>query len=151
MAIAVGDRAPDFELRSGEGETVRLSALRGRPVVLFFYPKDGTPGCTAEACAFRNSMARFQDLGATVLGISGDDVASHQRFARQHDLGFALLADAGNQIRRQFGVPSALFVLPGRVTYVIDADGIVQLVFNAMFDSDAHSREAIACLERLQA
>lgn len=151
MAIVVGDRAPDFELQSGEGEAVRLSALRGRPVVLFFYPKDGTPGCTAEACAFRNSLSRFQRLGATVLGISGDDVASHQRFARQHDLGFPLLADAGNRVRQQFGVPPALFVLPGRVTYVIDAEGVVQLVFNAMLDSEAHSREAIACLERLQA
>ena len=151
MAVAVGDRAPDFELPSNEGETVRLSALHGRPVVLFFYPKDDTPGCTAEACSFRDHLAQFQELGATVLGISGDDVASHRRFAGKHHLGFPLLADVGNHVRRQFGVPSTLFVLPGRVTYVIDADGIVQLVFNALLDSEAHIRQAKACLQRLQA
>ncbi len=148
MAIGVGDQAPDFELPSSQGGTIRLQALRGQAVVVFFYPKDDTPGCTTEACGFRDNLAQFQALGATVLGISGDDPESHQRFAAKHHLTFPLLADVGNGVRKRFGVPSAL-VLPGRVTYVIDREGVVRLVFNALFNAEAHVREARACLEQL--
>ena len=148
MAISVGDQAPDFALPSSQGGTIRLHDLRGQSVVLFFYPKDDTPGCTMEACDFRDNLAQFQTLGATVLGISGDDLQSHQRFAAKHNLTFPLLADVGNGVRKQFGVPSVMF-LPGRVTYVIDPEGVVRLVFSAMLNAKAHVREARTCLEQL--
>ena len=148
MAIGVGDQAPDFELPSSQGGTVRLQDLRGQPVVLFFYPKDDTPGCTTEACSFRDNLTHFQTLGAAVLGISGDDVESHKRFAAKHNLAFPLLADVGNGVRKRFGVPSALF-LPGRVTYVVDGDGAVRLVFNALLNATAHVQQARRCLEQL--
>ena len=96
MAIGVGGQAPDFELPSSQGGTVRLQDLRGQAVVVFFYPKDDTPGCTMEACGFQDNLAHFQTLGATVLGISGDTLESHQRFAAKHNLTFPLLADVGN-------------------------------------------------------
>lgn len=148
MAIGVGDQAPDFELPSSQGGTVRLQDLRGQAVVVFFYPKDDTPGCTAEARSFRDNLAQFRDLGAAVLGVSGDDLESHQRFAAKHDLTFPLLADMGNGLRKRFGVPSTMF-LPGRVTYVIDPEGVVRLVFNALLNAKAHVQQARACLEQL--
>ncbi len=148
MAIGVGDQAPDFELPSSQGGTVRLQDLRGQAVVVFFYPKDDTPGCTAEACGFRDNLAQFQALGAAVLGISGDDLESHQRFAAKHNLTFPLLADSGNGVRKRFGVPSTMF-LPGRVTYVIDPEGVVRLVFNALLNAKAHVQQARTCLEQL--
>jgi peroxiredoxin Q/BCP len=117
---------------------------------LFFYPKDETPGCTAEVCAFRDSHADIASLGAEVWGVSGDDSASHQRFAQRHSLPFPLLIDRDNRLRQAFGVPSVLGLLPGRVTYVIDAAGVVRHVFNNLLDGPAHRREAIAALQRLQ-
>ena len=148
MAIGVGDQAPDFELPSSQGGTVRLQDLRGQPVVVFFYPRDDTPGCTTEACHFRDNLTHFQTLGATVLGVSGDDLESHERFAAKHNLAFPLLADTGNGVRKRFGVPSAMF-LPGRVTYVIDREGVVRLVFNALLNARAHVQQARTCLEQL--
>ncbi|MCY4359804.1 MAG: peroxiredoxin [Cyanobacteria bacterium MAG APA_bin_95] len=148
MAIGVGDQAPDFELPSSQGGTVRLQDLRGQPVVVFFYPRDDTPGCTTEACHFRDNLTHFQTLGATVLGVSGDDLESHKRFAAKHNLAFPLLADTGNGVRKRFGVPSAMF-LPGRVTYVIDRKGVVRLVFNALLNARAHVQQARTCLEQL--
>ncbi|KKZ13397.1 MAG: alkyl hydroperoxide reductase [Candidatus Synechococcus spongiarum 15L] len=148
MAIGVGDQAPDFELPSSQGGTVRLQDLRGQPVVVFFYPRDDTPGCTTEACHFRDNLTHFQTLGATVLGVSGDDLESHERFAAKHNLPFPLLADTGNGVRKRFGVPSAMF-LPGRVTYVIDREGVVRLVFNALLNARAHVQQARTCLEQL--
>ncbi len=148
MAIGVGDQAPDFELPSSQGGTVRLQDLRGQPVVVFFYPRDDTPGCTTEACHFRDNLTHFQTLGATVLGVSGDDLESHKRFAAKHNLAFPLLADTGNGVRKRFGVPSAMF-LPGRVTYVIDREGVVRLVFNALLNARAHVQQARTCLEQL--
>jgi len=117
-------------------------------VVVFFYPRDDTPGCTTEACHFRDNLTHFQTLGATVLGVSGDDLESHKRFAAKHNLAFPLLADTGNGVRKRFGVPSAMF-LPGRVTYVIDRKGVVRLVFNALLNARAHVQQARTCLEQL--
>jgi peroxiredoxin Q/BCP len=118
--------------------------------VLFFYPKDDTPGCTMEACAFRDSYADLQAMNAQVWGVSGDDASSHQRFAARHNLPYPLLVDQGNQLRQAFGVPSVLGLLPGRVTYVIDGSGVIRHVFNNLLDGPAHRREAIAALQRLQ-
>jgi len=119
--------------------------------VLFFYPKDDTPGCTAEACAFRDSYGDPQELGAEVWGVSGDDADSHRRFAERHGLPFPLLVDQGNALRRAFGVPAAMLgLLPGRVTYVIDGQGVIRHVFNNLLDGPAHRREALEALRRLQ-
>jgi peroxiredoxin Q/BCP len=149
-ALVAGDRAPLIALPDGDGVERRSDRLGGRPLVLFFYPKDDTPGCTAEACAFRDSFADLQALGAEVWGVSGDDAASHQRFAARHQLPFPLLVDRGNGLRRAFGVPSVLGLLPGRVTYVIDGEGTIRHVFNNLLDGPAHRREAIDALRQLQ-
>ncbi len=150
-ALAPGDRAPLIALRDAEGIERRSDQLDGRALVLFFYPKDDTPGCTMEACAFRDSYADLQALGAEVWGVSGDDAASHLRFAGRHNLPYPLLVDAGNGLRRAFGVPSVLGLLPGRVTYVIDGDGVIRHVFNNLLDGAAHRREALNTLRRITA
>ena len=127
-AIKVGDRVPDFSLPSQTGTTVNISDLIGKKfLVIYFYPKDDTPGCTAESCAFRDSYEVFTDAGAEVIGISADSPQSHQQFAQKYNLPFTLLSDSNNRVRKLFGVPATLFVLPGRVTYIIDKEGIVNL------------------------
>ncbi|WP_398335854.1 peroxiredoxin [Vulcanococcus sp.] len=148
--LSSGDRAPQIALTDQNGVERRSDQLAGKALVLFFYPKDDTPGCTMEACAFRDSYADLQALGAEVWGVSGDDAGSHQRFASRHNLPYPLLVDRGNQLRRAFGVPAVLGLLPGRVTYVIDADGLIRHVFNNLLDGPAHRREALEALRRLQ-
>jgi peroxiredoxin Q/BCP len=148
-ALSVGDRAPLVALRDADGVERRSDQLAGQALVLFFYPKDDTPGCTMEACAFRDSYADLQALGAEVWGVSGDDASSHQRFAGKHQLPYPLLVDTGNQLRRAYGVPAVLGLLPGRVTYVIDGQGVIRHVFNNLLDGPAHRREAIEALKAL--
>ena len=148
-ALSVGDRAPLVALRDADGVERRSDQLAGQALVLFFYPKDDTPGCTMEACAFRDSYADLQALGAEVWGVSGDDASSHQRFAGKHQLPYPLLVDTGNQLRRAYGVPAVLGLLPGRVTYVIDGQGVIRHVFNNLLDGPAHRREAIEALQAL--
>ncbi len=150
MPLAPGDLAPPISLRDADGHERSSDQLLGRPLVLFFYPKDDTPGCTAEACAFRDSYADIQSLGAEVWGVSGDSAGSHRRFAERHRLPFPLLVDEGNRLRQAFGVPSVLGLLPGRVTYVIAGDGVIRLVFNNLLDGAAHRREALRVLRELQ-
>ncbi len=111
MALTTGDRAPLIALEDADGIERRSDQLGGRALVVFFYPKDDTPGCTMEACAFRDSYSEFQSLGAEVWGVSGDDASSHRRFASRHDLPFPLLVDTGNRLRKAFGVPNAMMVL----------------------------------------
>jgi peroxiredoxin Q/BCP len=151
QALAVGDRAPLIALQDQEGVERRSDQLDGKPLVLFFYPKDDTPGCTIEACAFRDNHAELTALGAEVWGVSGDDAASHQRFAQRHGLTFPLLVDRGNQLRKAFGVPNTLLVVPGRVTYVIDGQGTIGHVFNDLLNGAAHVAEARRALQALQA
>ena len=151
QALQSGDRAPLIALQDQNGVERRSDQLAGKSLVLFFYPKDDTPGCTMEACAFRDSYADLQALGAEVWGVSGDNAGSHQRFASRHNLPYPLLVDQNNQLRRAFGVPGVLGLLPGRVTYVIDGEGVVHHVFNNLLDGPAHRREALECLKRLQA
>lgn len=124
-ALKKGDLIPDFELEDQAGEIFRSGKHRGkRPLVVFFYPKDHTPGCTKEVCAFRDQYEDFTDAGVVVVGISADSAASHKRFAEKHRLPFPLLADKGNQVRQQFGVKGHfLNLLPGRETFVFDRDG----------------------------
>lgn len=150
MSIAVGDKAPDFKLHDQNGRTVTLAEFRGKKaVVLYFYPKDETPGCTKEACSFRDSYEDFVKAGAEVIGVSGDSVAKHQAFAQHHRLPFTLLADDGNQLRKAYGVPSTLWILPGRVTYVIDNGGVVRHVFDSQMQATKHISEALAVISSL--
>ena len=152
MAVKVGDTAPDFTLTSQAGESVSLGNFRGKSaVVLYFYPKDDTPGCTSEACAFRDSYQVFKDAGAEVIGVSSDSPHSHEQFAKKHNLPFILLSDSGNQVRKLYGVPATLWILPGRVTYVIDKEGIVRHVFDSMLDFKAHVDEALRTLKAIPA
>jgi peroxiredoxin Q/BCP len=146
VGVKAGERAPDFTLPDAEGKPVRLADFSGRPVVLYFYPKDDTPGCTKEACTFRDQYEDFQDAGAAVLGVSSDSSESHRKFAAKHRLPFTLLADQGGKVRKAYGVPSTLGLLPGRVTFVIDADGVVRHVFDSQLDAARHVREALGAL-----
>jgi peroxiredoxin Q/BCP len=147
--LNVGDPAPDFSLASDAGDTVRLGDLLAKgPVVIFFYPKDGTPGCSVEAGAFASAYGAFRKAGAEVVGISSDDGASHKRFKEKCGLPYPLLSDRGGEVRKRFGVPKTLGVLPGRTTYVIDADGTVMHVFNSQSAVLEHPKEALQALAK---
>jgi thioredoxin-dependent peroxiredoxin len=149
-SIQAGDRAPEFTAQSQTGQTVSLAEFRGsKTVVLFFYPKDGTAICTKEACSFRDAYEAFVDAGAAVIGVSSDSAESHQAFVSGHRLPFLLLADEDGSLRKLFGVPKTLGMLPGRVTYVIDKEGVVRHVFNSQFAADRHVAEALAVVRRL--
>ena len=150
--VQVGDKAPDFTLVSQSGEQVRLSdRLADRVVVLYFYPKDETRGCTAEACAFRDSHEVFAEAGAEVIGVSSDSAGKHAAFADHHGLPFTLLSDEGGRVRKSYGVPAVLGLIPGRVTYVIDRSGTVRHVFNSMTNIGQHVGDALAVVRELQA
>ena len=148
--VSVGDVAPDFTLPDQSGTPVRLGELIGeKTVVLYFYPKDETPGCTIEARAFRDSYEQFSARDAQVVGVSSDSVRSHRRFARRHNLPFLLLSDADGAVRRLYGVEKTLGLLPGRVTYVIDQTGTVRHVYSSQLRATRHPREALMVLSAL--
>lgn len=145
-----GSVPPAFTLKDQDGKTVSLSKFKGKPLVLYFYPADETPGCTKQACAFRDSYEKFKKAGAQVVGISGDDAESHKAFAKKYRLPFTLLSDEGNKVRKEWGVPSDLFgTLPGRQTYVLDKNGVVQLVYNNQFQPEKHIDETLKLLQSL--
>ena len=152
MALGKGDQVPQFTTTDTNGNVFDSAAIIGKkPLVLYFYPKDNTPGCTAQACNFRDQYEDFLDLGAEVIGVSGDDFTSHQKFTSQYRLPFLLLSDTNRKIRKIFGVPTALLgMLPGRVTYVIDANGIIQMVFNSML-AGQHIPKALAAVKKIVA
>jgi thioredoxin-dependent peroxiredoxin len=150
--VEVGDPAPDFTLPAQSGEQVRLSDVWKRgPVVLYFYPKDETPGCTTEACTFRDSYEAFKEAGAEVVGVSSDSVTSHESFASKHRLPFTLLADDGGKVRKEYGVKATFGILPGRVTYVIDGEGVVRHVFSSQTGVQRHVHEALDALSEIAA
>jgi thioredoxin-dependent peroxiredoxin len=150
--IKAGDKAPDFTLPAQNGAAVKLSdRLDQRVVVLYFYPKDETSGCTAEACAFRDNFEVFTDAGAEVIGISSDSVDKHASFAEHHKLPFTLLSDDKGKVRKSYGVPSLLGVVPGRTTYVIDRTGIVRFYFNSMTNIGGHVNDALDMVKKIQA
>mmetsp|Transcript_10157 Transcript_10157/g.30500 ORF Transcript_10157/g.30500 Transcript_10157/m.30500 type:complete len:195 (+) Transcript_10157:102-686(+) len=153
-AVKVGDKAPDFALKSTDGKTVKLSSFAGgplglgaKPVVLYFYPSDASPGCTKQANAFKDSISAFKKAGAQVLGISGQDVESHIAFKKDLDLPFPLLADEGDEVRNTYGVKKDLLgLLNGRETFVIGKDGTVLLKYNNQFDPESHIPKALEAL-----
>lgn len=149
-SISVGDTAPDFTKRTQKGDAITLSQFRGgKTVVLYFYPKDETPGCTAEACTFRDTFEDFVDAGAVVIGVSQDSDESHKKFAEHHRLPFLLVSDRDKSLQKAYGVPKTMGLLPGRVTYVIDRNGVVQHVFNSQLNAKKHVQEALDVVKRL--
>jgi peroxiredoxin Q/BCP len=150
LTIKVGDKAPDFTLPSQMGDNVTLSEFFGKKnVVLYFYPKDESSGCTKEACSFRDSYEELTTLGAEVLGVSGQGIESHKSFATHYGLPFILLADVGNRVRELYNVPSTMGVIPGRVTYIIDKKGVVRHIFSSQTQAQRHVEEAKRALEQI--
>jgi len=149
MALKVGDKIPDFTALKVDGSTFNSTSVVGEmPVVIYFYPKDNTSQCTAQACSFRDKYEDFKDLGAEVIGISSDGLASHEKFKQQYKLPFVLLSDENKKIQKLFGVPKALFgILPGRVTYVADKSGVIIMVFNSMLAAN-HIPKALRAIKR---
>lgn len=146
MSATVGQPAPEFTLTDQDGASVSLASLNGGWVVVYFYPKDDTPGCTAESCSFRDNFEDFTDAGAKVIGISSDSVESHKAFATKHSLPFTLLADTDGGVRKAWGVGKTLGLLPGRVTYVIDPEGVVRHKFSSQFKPKSHIEEALGVI-----
>ena len=148
--LAVGDAAPNFRLSTDNGSYVALEDFLGKQnVVVYFYPKDFTRGCTAEACSFRDSYEAFKDLGAEVIGISSDSQDSHRDFAQQHHLPFILLSDADGSVRKAYEVKKSLGLFAGRVSFVIDKKGIIRLLFSSQTRATAHVEEALNVLKSL--
>lgn len=152
MKIEVGSKIPSFALLDQDGNLFDINEIVGKKnLVIYFYPKDDTPGCTKEACSFRDQFEVFRDAGAEVIGISSDSVKSHKNFALKHRLQFQLLSDVDKTVRKAFGVPTDfLGLLPGRVTYIVDKAGVVQNVFNSQFNADKHVEEALRVLKNLE-
>ncbi len=150
--IKEGDAAPDFETRDAEGNAVKLSDLRGQKVVLYFYPKDDTPGCTKQACSFRDSFAEFERRGIKVLGVSTDDESSHQKFAEKYSLPFTLLADTGHEVADLYGVygekqfAGRSYMGVNRVTFLIGEQGRVRKVFDKV-KVDEHADEVLKAFD----
>jgi peroxiredoxin Q/BCP len=147
--IKVGDMIPEFTLPDQNGILFDIKSVMGtKKLVIYFYPKDDSPGCTKEACYFRDLFEVFNDAGAVIIGISGQSVKSHKKFAEKHRLSFTLLSDNGNNVRKLFRVPTnALGLLPGRVTYVADRKGKVVYIFNSQVQAERHVDEALKILK----
>jgi thioredoxin-dependent peroxiredoxin len=151
LTVKVGDKAPDFTLPSQMGDNVTLSEFFDKKnIVLYFYPKDETVGCTKEACTFRDNYEELTKLGAEVLGVSGQSVESHQSFATHYGLPFILLSDQDSKLRELYGVPSTMGIIPGRVTYIIDKKGIVRHIFNSQTQAPRHVEEAKKTLMEIE-
>jgi peroxiredoxin Q/BCP len=148
--VKVGDSAPDFTLPNQSNEMVSLKDFAGKKiVVLYFYPRDFTTGCTAEACAFRDNYEVFKEAGAEVIGVSSQSVDSHKRFAATNTLPFVLLSDEDGKVRKLYGASSAFGLMPGRVTYVIDKKGIVRHVFSSQLNPKKHIEEALRIIKEI--
>jgi peroxiredoxin Q/BCP len=149
MALKIGDKIPSFTSIDSKGHSFDIFEYIGKPLVIYFYPKDDTPGCTIQACTFRDKYEDFKALGAEVIGISSDSLKSHQKFASRYKLPFILLSDFDKKIRTQFGVPNDfLGLIPGRATYVIDKKGVVQLIFDST-SAKIHIEKALEILKTM--
>jgi thioredoxin-dependent peroxiredoxin len=150
MALKVGDQLPHFSAKDTNGDQFNSEDLVGKqPLVIYFYPKDDTPGCTAQACSFRDNYQEFKDLGAEVIGISSDSVQSHIKFKSKFNLPFILLSDHDKKLRKLFGVANNLLILPGRETFVVDKNGTIQMVFNSM-NARQHFLKSFTVLKSFQ-
>jgi len=148
--IKKGDKIVDFKLKDQNGIERTNTEFLGKKIVLFFYPKDESYGCTKEACAFRDAYADFKDYDCEVIGISQGDVDSKSSFVQRNKLNFILLADEGNNLRTEFGIKPDLFgLVPGRVTYIIDREGVVQDVFNSQLNFAKHVQNALEVIKKI--
>jgi peroxiredoxin Q/BCP len=146
------EKLPDFILKNQDGETLKSSELLGNPCVIYFYPKDDTPGCTAEACSFRDNFETFENAGVRVIGISRDSVEQHKKFATKYKLPFNLLSDNKGIVSKMFKVKGNLFgLIPGRETFVFDAQGKLIHRFNSQFNAEKHVEEAMKKINELKA
>ena len=147
--LQVGDKVPSFTLKNQSGDDFSVAELIGKKsLVIYFYPKDETKVCTAQACGFRDAYEEFKDLGCEVIGISSDNEKSHQKFIVNHKLPFILLSDTEKSVRKLFGVPKDLFgLLPGRYTYIANKEGLIIKIFNSAFSADGHIEEALKALK----
>ena len=145
--IQASQSAPEFSVQDQSGQVRTLREFRGKAVVLYFYPRDATPGCTAEACAFRDSWQRYEEAGAQVLGVSTDDVESHREFAEEHSLPFPLLADTDERVAKAYGVPVRVGFAK-RITFLIDGSGVVRRVFENV-DPGVHADEVLTAIGEL--
>ncbi|NHJ40642.1 MAG: peroxiredoxin [Asgard group archaeon] len=149
--VKVGEKAPLFTLPDNEGKNLSLQDYIGKKIiVLYFYPKDETAGCTAEACTFRDRYELFQKAGAEVIGVSGDSLESHENFATKYKLPFILLSDVDNEVRKLYNVKATFGFIPGRVTYIIDKKGIIQHIFVSQFNPKKHVDEALRIIEEIK-
>ncbi|MBD3193070.1 MAG: redoxin domain-containing protein [Candidatus Heimdallarchaeota archaeon] len=149
--LEVGDEAPLFTLKNEQDEEVALENFLGKKVIiLYFYPKDGSKGCTAQACSFRDRYELFKEAGAEVIGISSDSSSSHQSFSNKYKLPFLLLSDPEDKVRELYGVKATLGIIPGRVTYIVDKQGIIRHIFSSQFNPKKHVDEALSILEKIK-
>jgi len=150
--VSLGSTVPLFELKDQFGDLFKVESVLGKKnLVIYFYPKDDTPGCTAQACSFRDQFEVFEDADAMIIGISAQSVESHQKFANKYNLNYTLLSDEGNKVRKLFGVPSSLFgIIPGRVTYVVNKKGKVIFIFNSQNNAEKHVVEALRILKKIK-
>lgn len=148
--LQIGDFAPDFVLKDHHGRIVKLSDFRNKTnVVLYFYPKDDSSGCTLEACGFRDHYDEFKQTSSEVIGISSDDGSSHFKFASKFHLPFILLSDTGSKVRQLYNVPKSFLFVPGRVTFIIDKTGIIRYIFNSQLNAMQHVKVAMRVLEEI--
>jgi peroxiredoxin Q/BCP len=150
--VEIGSRIPAFTLSDQNGNTFDITNVIGKKnLVIYFYPKDDSPGCTKEACYFRDQFEVFNQADAVIIGISGQSVESHKKFAEKYRLSYTLLSDEGNKVRKLFGVPTDLFgILPGRVTYIADKSGTVVHIFDSQGQATKHVDEALRILKNLK-
>ena len=149
MAKVIGDLAPEVSLYDQNNKLRNSKNIKGKPLVLFFYPKDDTPGCTAEVCGFRDKYDLFKVFGAEVWGVSCDSLKSHKDFAKKNELPFPLLSDVDGKLRKEFGVPKFLGIIEGRVTYIIDRKGYIRHIFEDLLNSSKHVNEALTILNQI--
>ncbi|MEI6577791.1 MAG: peroxiredoxin [Bacteroidota bacterium] len=149
--LVIGSNVPQFELKDQHGQLFSIDSVLGKKnMVIYFYPKDDSPGCTKEACSFRDQFEVFADANAMIIGISAQSIESHLEFAKKHRLNYTLLSDPGNKVRKLFGVPGNIFgLIPGRVTYVINKEGKVIYIFNSQIRAEKHVEEALRILKEI--
>ncbi len=150
MSLQIGSKIPEFSLFDQSGALKNSKDCEGKPLVLFFYPKDDTPGCTAEACGFRDKYSLFQVFGAVVWGVNNNNLESHRKFAEKNQLPFSLLCDEHNSLRKKFGVRKAFGIIDGRVTYIIDSNGIIRYIFEDLLNGPQHVTEALRVLDEIK-
>ncbi|EGC31918.1 hypothetical protein DICPUDRAFT_92705, partial [Dictyostelium purpureum] len=147
--LNIGDQAPEFTFPNQDGKDISLSQFEGKPIVLYFYPKDDSPVCTKEACEFRDKYQKFIEAGADVIGVSQDDTKSHHKFTSKYSLPFTLLSDKGGKLAKLYGVGKTAFILPGRTTFILDKNHKIALIYSSQFNSHSHIEESLKVIESL--